>query len=91
MGPVTKEEYESRQERYDGQLKDLLGFETEEKSTEEKMAVLREYREDQYEKLHDAVYKRRGWNSTAAPTIEHLKELGIDFPEVIEVVKNLQQ
>lgn len=87
MGPVTVEEYESRQERYDGQLKELLGYDTEGKTVEEKMKVLREYREGQYEKLIDAVYKRRGWSPNGVPTIEHLKEIGMDLPEVIEVVK----
>jgi len=90
MGPVTKEEYESRQERYDNQLKDLFNYNTEGMATEEKMAVLRKYREDQYEKLTDAVYKRRGWNSNGVPTIERLKDLGMDMTELIEVVKDLQ-
>jgi len=89
-GPVTKEEYESRAERYDKQLKEKVGFDPEGKSTEEKIKVLRDYREDQYEKLRDAVYKRRGWNNNGIPTIAHLKKIGMDFPEVIEVVKDLQ-
>ena len=54
------------------------------------MKVLRTYREGQYESLKDAVYKRRGWNSNGVPTIEFLKKIGMDFPEVIEVVKNYQ-
>ncbi len=90
MGPVTKEEYESRQERFDKQLKEKVGYDPENKTTEEKIAVLRAYREDQYEKLTDAVYKRRGWNSNGVPTLEHIKYLGIDFPEVVDVVKSLQ-
>ncbi len=87
MGPVTIEEYESRQERYDGQLKELLGFDPAGKSTEAKMKVMREYRESQYEKLTDAVYKRRGWTTDGVPTLEKLKELGMDLPEVVAVVK----
>jgi aldehyde:ferredoxin oxidoreductase len=59
-------------------------------TAEEKMAVLREYREDQYEKLIDAVYKRRGWNSNGVPTLEHLKYLDMELPELIEVIKDLQ-
>lgn len=89
-GPVTVEEYESRQERYDKQLKEIIGFDPEGKSTEEKMAVLRKYREDQYEKLLDAVYQRRGWTPNGVPTIEHLKKIGMDLPELIEVVAPLQ-
>jgi len=87
MGPVTEEEYLSREERYDGQLKELLNYDTAGKTTAEKMAVLRKYREDQYEKLTDAVYKRRGWSMDGVPAIEKLKALGMDLPEVVEVVK----
>jgi aldehyde:ferredoxin oxidoreductase len=86
-GPVTTEEYESRAERYDTQLKEKVGFNPDGKTTEEKMAALRAYREDQYEKLTDAVYKRRGWTPQGVPTVETLKRLKIDFPAVIEVVK----
>jgi len=89
-GPVTKEEYESRAERYDKQLGEKLGYNTAGKSTEEKMKVLRKYREDQYESLIDAVYKRRGWNSNGVPKMEFLKKIGMDLPEVIEVVKDHQ-
>jgi aldehyde:ferredoxin oxidoreductase len=89
-GPVTREEYESRAERYDKQLKEKIGFDPSGKSTEEKMKVLRTYREAQYESLRDAVYKRRGWNNNGVPTIEHLKKIGMDFPEVIDVVKDYQ-
>ena len=71
-------------------LKEKLGFDTTGKSTDEKMKVLRKYREDQYESLKDAVYKRRGWNNNGVPTIEFLKKIGMDLPEVIEVVKNYQ-
>jgi aldehyde:ferredoxin oxidoreductase len=89
-GPVTKEEYESRAERYDKQLKEKIGIDPSGKTTEEKMKILREYRENQYELLRDAVYKRRGWNKNGVPTIEFLKKIGMDFPEVIDVVKDYQ-
>jgi len=86
MGPVTVEEYESRAERYDMQLRELVGFDPEGKTTEEKTAALRAYREDQYEKLIDAVYKRRGWTPNGIPTLETLKRLHIDFPDAVELV-----
>jgi aldehyde:ferredoxin oxidoreductase len=89
-GPVTIEEYESRSERYDKQLKEKIGFDPEGKTTKEKMKVLRKYRESQYESLIDAVYKRRGWNTNGVPTIEFLKKIGMDLPEVIDVVKDFQ-
>ena len=89
-GPVTKEEYESRAERYDNQLREKTGLKTEGMSTWEKMKKLRHYREAQYESLIDAVYKRRGWNNNGVPRIEFLQKIGMDLPEVIEVVKNYQ-
>jgi aldehyde:ferredoxin oxidoreductase len=89
-GPVTKEEYESRAERYDKQLREKVGLKTEGMTTEEKMKILRKYREDQYESLLNAVYKRRGWNSNGVPTVDFLKKIGMDLPEVIDIVRNYQ-
>jgi aldehyde:ferredoxin oxidoreductase len=87
VGPVTEEEYLSRQERYDQQLKEKIGVDPEGKSTAEKMDILRKYREDQYQQLIDAVYERKGWTKEGVPKIEHLQKIGMDLPEVIEVVK----
>ena len=87
MGPVTKEEYESRQERYDTQLKEKVGYNPEGKTTEEKIKALREFKYDQYEQLADAVYKRRGWTMNGVPTKEKLQDLGMDFPEALEVIE----
>ncbi|HHR84784.1 MAG TPA: aldehyde:ferredoxin oxidoreductase [Candidatus Acetothermia bacterium] len=87
VGPVTEEEYESRAERYDKQLKEKVGMDPSGMSTTEKVKALRSFREEQYEKLCDAAYERRGWTKDGVPTIATLKRLGIDFPDVIEVVK----
>jgi aldehyde:ferredoxin oxidoreductase len=87
MGPVTADEYESRADRYDKQLRDLVGVDPDGLSTEEKMASLRAYREDRYEQLMDAVYERRGWNADGIPTVETLKRLGIDYPDVVAIVE----
>ena len=89
-GPVTVEEFESRAERYDKQLRENVGVNPEGKTTQEKMKLLREYRESRYESLLDAVYKRRGWNNNGVPTIAFLKKIGMDFPEVIDVVSDYQ-
>jgi len=90
MGPVTKEEYESRKDMYDTQLKELGILDPKGKSAEEKLVALRKYREDRYEKLKDATYKRRGWSPNGIPTIEKAKELGIDFPDVVELISSYQ-
>lgn len=87
VGPVTKVEYESRADRYDQQLREYLGIDPAGMTTEEKMARLRRYREDQYEQLMDAVYKRRGWTKNGVPTLETARKFGIDFPEVVELLE----
>ena len=86
VGPVTEEEYESRKERYDGQLVDTYDINIDSKTTAEKVSILRKLREAQYEKLQDAVYERRGWTANGIPTVETVKRLGIDFPEVLDLL-----
>ncbi|MHA1771944.1 MAG: aldehyde ferredoxin oxidoreductase family protein [Candidatus Thorarchaeota archaeon] len=86
VGPVTDWEYESRKDRYDEQLKEL-GVDISGMSTTEKRIKLREFREERYKLLTDAAYKRRGWTRNGVPTLDLIKELGIDFPDVVEVVK----
>lgn len=89
-GPVTLEEYKSREEKYDKQLRELVGLDTSKMTMQERSDALRKYREERYESLLDAVYKRRGWNNNGVPTIDFLKKIGMDMPELIEVVAPLQ-
>lgn len=91
-GPVFEDEYLSREERYDNQLVELAGYTKEDvkkMSLEERMAATRKYREDQYQTLIDSVYQKRGWTPNGVPTVEHLKELGMDLPELLAVVEPL--
>ena len=90
VGPVTEEEYLSREQRYDNQLKELQGLEPSKMTLAEKMAATRKYREQQYEKLTDAVYSRRGWTQNGVPTPEKLKELDMDLPMLLEIITPLQ-
>ncbi|MBF0442407.1 MAG: (2Fe-2S)-binding protein [Oligoflexales bacterium] len=91
VGPVTIKEYESRADRYyDRQMRDAIGIDPSGKSTEEKMKIVRDYRMSQYDKVQDAAYLKRGWNKEGVPRIETLKRLGIDLPEIVAVVKDLQ-
>jgi len=85
MGPVTEAEYESRMDRYDQELGGI-GLDIKDLTTKDKVQALRNYREGRYEKLVDAVYKRRGWTSNGIPTMETVKRLEIDFPEVVNLV-----
>ncbi len=86
LGPVTKMEYESRKDRYDEQL-EKMGINVVQRSVEEKLKILREYRYEQYSKLQDAVYKERGWNNNGCPLISTVRNLGIDFDEVLKVIE----
>lgn len=86
-GPVTVQEYQSRSERYDLELREEVGIDPEGLTVEEKMSALRNYNEARYEKLVDTVYKQRGWNSNGIPTIKTVKRLGIDFPEVVSLIQ----
>ncbi len=87
VGPVTNEEYESRFKLYDDQLTEKYGMDIGGMDTTAKVAALRAKREEQYELLKDAVYERRGWTPNGIPTVETVKRLGIDFPEVLDVLK----
>ena len=87
VGPVTELEYESRAERYDTQLQEKYKVAIDGKTTAEKLVTMRQLREEQYEKLQDAVYERRGWTNDGIPTVATVKRLGIDFDEVLEVLK----
>ena len=91
MGPVTEEEYLSREDEYYlKQLKEEANIDTSDLSVEEKMTELRKLREARYEKLKNSVYKYRGWTINGVPTIEKLEELEVDIPELIELAKKHQ-
>ena len=43
---------------------------------DEKLKTLYEWKQDQYQKLADAVYYRRGWTPNGVPTPQKMKKLG---------------
>jgi aldehyde:ferredoxin oxidoreductase len=87
MGPVTMDEYLSRTDRYDKELAEDVGMDPKTLTVEQKISSTRKYREDRYQKLVDAVYKRRGWNDNGIPTLETVKRLEIDFPDLVELIQ----
>ena len=90
MGPVTKMEYVSRKERYGKQLVEILGLsekEVEDMDIEKKMKLLYDYKQDQYQKLADAVYHRRGWTPNGVPTPQKMKQLGMDDPKMLKMIQ----
>ncbi len=91
MGPVTDMEYFSRQERYDKQLVEKVGLDEAKVKCmpiPEKMKVMYEFRQDQYQKLADAVYYRRGWTPNGVPTPQKMKAIGFgDETEMLEMLQ----
>ncbi len=90
MGPVTEIEYKSRMERYDKQLVEKVGLSKKQVASmgiKEKMDVLYDYRQDQYQKLADAVYYRRGWTPNGIPTPQKLAQLGIKDKKLIAMLQ----
>jgi aldehyde:ferredoxin oxidoreductase len=79
MGPVTEMEYLSRKDRYDKQLVADIGLAADKvakMTTLQKLDILKEYRLNQYQKLSDAVYMRRGWTQNGIPTPQKMRSLG---------------
>jgi len=85
LGPVFEDEWNERPDYFDGRLKEA-GVEPEGMATGDKMARLQEIRRAQWEKLVDSVYKRRGWNRNGIPTLETVRRLGIDYPDVVALL-----
>ena len=86
LGPVFEDEWNARPEYFDEKLKEA-GIEPEGLSVKEKIARLQKHRREQWEHLVDAVYKRRGWNRKGIPTMATVKRLGIDYPDVVELLE----
>ncbi|MEA4951233.1 MAG: aldehyde ferredoxin oxidoreductase C-terminal domain-containing protein [Aminivibrio sp.] len=45
------------------------------------------HRRGEWEKLVDAVYARRGWDRNGVPTKETVERLGLDSPEVLDLLE----
>ena len=91
MGPVTETEYLSRKDRYDKQLTEKLGIskkDVEKMDVNEKIKRLYDYRQNQYQKLADAVYFRRGWTPNGVPTPQKMKKLGMDNPDMLKMLQD---
>ena len=53
----------------------------------EKLRILYEFRRDQYEKLTDAVYYRRGWTPNGVPTPQKMKQLGFTDKKMLKMLQ----
>ncbi len=91
MGPVTVMEYISRKDRYDKNLIEKIGIsdeKIEKMETEEKIKIIYDFRKDQYQKLSDAVYYRRGWTPNGVPTPEKMKKLGLKDTKMLKMLQD---
>jgi aldehyde:ferredoxin oxidoreductase len=90
MGPLTEVEYLSRKTRYDNQIKDEIDIKKnklEAMTTKEKIQLLYNWKQDQYQKLTDAVYYRRGWTPNGVPTPQKMKQLGFKDKKMLEILE----
>ena len=90
MGPVTEVEYMSRKDRYDKQLVEKVGLkekELEKTSVPDRIKTLYDWKQDQYQKLADAVYFRRGWTPNGVPTPQKMKELGFTDKKMLDMLQ----
>jgi aldehyde:ferredoxin oxidoreductase len=86
LGPVFEDEWMARPEYFDGKLTEAQ-IDIEGLTVKEKVAKLQEFRRSQWEHLVDSVYKRRGWNRNGIPTLETVRRLGIDYPDVVGLLE----
>lgn len=90
MGPVTEEEYLHRKEYYDEMIRSQIKKIPDTMKIQEKLSVIREYKEDNYRTLQQMIYQKRGWNEEGVPKPETLKRLGIDYPDLMNTVEKAQ-
>jgi len=86
LGPVFPDEWNARPEYFEDKLKEA-GIDGSGLSIERKIEKLLAFRRSEWEKLVDAVFKRRGWDENGVPTLETVKRLGIDTPEIVGLIK----
>lgn len=86
LGPVWEDEWMARPEYFDEKLKEF-GEKIDGLTVKQKIELLQKHRHEQWETLKMAVYKRRGWNKNGIPTLKTVKRLGIDYPDVVELLK----
>jgi aldehyde:ferredoxin oxidoreductase len=88
MAPVFENEYESRKENYDNQLR-RAGVTVEGLSLPERLRLLQEHRREQFEHLCDAVYREKGYDADGVPLRSTLERLGLDSPEFLSLIEEV--
>lgn len=86
LGPVFPDEWAVRADYFEKRLEEA-GVDGKGLSVEEKIEKLLAFRRKEWEKLVDAVYARRGWDKNGVPTRATVERLGLDSPDVLEVLE----
>ena len=86
LGPVFPDEWEVRKDYFENRLAEA-GIDGSGLTVEQKIEKLLAHRRNEWEKLVDAVYARRGWDKNGVPTRETVERLGIGSPDVIQLLE----
>jgi len=77
MGPVYFNEYEARADYYDSWLKEQLGQDGIPNDPQLKHRMIIKFRQEAYQKLCDAVYRKKGYTQDAVPLPSTLERFGL--------------
>ncbi len=86
--PVFMNEFLSRRKYYEEYLIKEIGIDTSGMNTEEMLKKLQDYRNQQYEKLTDAVYNEKGYDPHGIPLDKTLIRLGFDRDDYFHIVRS---
>lgn len=83
IGPTDDDLYDAEEDFHDSEVSKISGKPLEavqKMTTKEKREALMKFRKEQLQKLINAYYEERGWNSNGVPKVETLKRIGLwDF------------
>jgi len=91
MSPVFMNEYRSREDHYVSYLEDVVGLDVSDMTDDQRLAAVQAYRRNQYERLTDAVYKEKGYDSNGIPKDDTLKRLGFGDESYCAIVLTARQ
>lgn len=91
MAPVFMNEFLSRKDYYLNYINDVIGVSTDNKTDEELLRLLQDFRIAQYEQLTDVVYNEKGYDIYGIPLDETLQRLGFERKEYMDIVQSARE
>jgi len=89
--PVFLNEFEARRDYYCRYLEDTVGIGIDGMGDAQILAAIQQYRNDQYEKLTDVVYKEKGYDRNGIPLDETLTRLGFNEAQYFAIVRDARE